>query len=152
MIDRTQLAVAVLGAAAGVVVLAILPQQVPGASLAAWSDMRSPAFFPIWAAVVVLVSSGVIALQALRGGLRTDEPPISLCRPAAVAAVLAAFVACAAYVGTVVSMALMAAGLAWLFGLRRPAHVLILAVATALAIHLSFERGLKILFPHGWLY
>jgi hypothetical protein len=152
MIDRLQVAVAVIGVAIGCAGLALLPGQIPGASLAAWADMRSPAFFPIWASIVVLTASLVTGAQALAGILRSEDPEFRLARPARVAAILAAFVVLAPLIGTLTMMIAMMIALSLAFDYPRLGRATVLALVSTAAIYLSFEKGLLILFPHGVLY
>ena len=152
MIDRSQLAVGIIGATIGAAGLALVPVQVPSASLAAWSDMRSPAFFPIWASIVVMFSALIILFQVLRGYLVLGEAGFAPARPALVAGIFIAFVALAPWVGTFTCMVLMMVGTSLAFDYRRPLPTIVLALVATAAIYGSFEMALKILFPHGALF
>lgn len=151
----TDLGLAGLGVLLSGAIWALVPDQVPGYTLAAYADMNSPAFFPIAAAGLVLLISLAIAARAWLAARRGTEEPLEALRPARMlpaAGVMLAFVVLMPLLGTVVAMALMVAGLMLAFGARRPALVAITAIVTPLVIVTLFERVMLILFPHGVLY
>lgn len=134
----------------------LVPDQVPGYTLAAYSDMTSPAFFPISVAALLLLISLVIAVRALlsmrRGGEEEPLESVQTGRVVCAAAVMVAFVVLMPLIGTVVAMAMLVAGLMLAFGARRPRVLMITAILTPIVIVSVFERLLLILFPHGVLY
>jgi hypothetical protein len=134
------IAAAVFGAA----VLLLVPTQVPGETFAAVGDMRSPAFFPVIAAIIVLAAAAGIIL-----GRRHAEPAEVEAMPTRPWAAMAAVMAGGAvvpltgiYAGLVVAMLGIGAVLR-----TRP---LALAMTGGIAlgvVHLLFARTLKVVFP-----
>jgi cell division protein FtsW (lipid II flippase) len=156
-IGRTwaDLGVAALGVLLAGAIWALVPDQVPGYTLAAYTDMSSPAFFPITAAGLLLLISLAIAARAWLAARRGPEEPLEAIRPGRVlpaAGAMAAFVVLMPLLGTVVAMALLVAGLMLAFGGRRTALIAVTSIVTPVVIVTLFERVMLILFPHGVLY
>lgn len=142
-----------IGCALGIGTLGFIPSQIPGESLAAVGDMRSPAFFPIVAGSLILVCSILLAVRALAG--RIDVHTVTVERPASVAAVVAIFVLLtvgAQYVGMVTSSALSILAMAVVLGYRNLPVLAVIVISVPLAIYVLFERILRILLPHGALF
>lgn len=141
--DRETL-IGIAAVALGVAVLLLVPLQVPGETIAAIGDMRSPAFFPVLAAIIVL--AGAVCTVLSRSSAEPAEPEAIPTRPwVAMVAVIAG--------GAVVPLFGIYAGLiAAMLGVgivlrTRPLALAITAGFSLAAVHLLFERTLRVVFP-----
>jgi len=135
-------------------IVALLPSQVGGESLSAIGDMRSPAFFP---ALAALVMGALGALLALRGAVAARRAEDATCasptgdgrRAVAVAVLLVATTLALPHAGFVPTVVSMMAGLSLAFGYRRPVVLAALCLLMPIAIFLIFEGALRVLLPRG---
>ena len=143
------LVVAGLGIALGLAALVLLPSQIPGESLAAIGDMRSPAFFPILAALLSIGAGVLLMPAALHGSAEAAPAPDYPKRAWMLAALLLVAALVTPVLGGLVVLFLLVIGTAWIAGERRWPRLLLLAVVIVLAVHLLFERTLKVMMPTG---
>ncbi len=132
------------GCLLGLAVLVLLPDQVPGATLAAIGDMRSPAFFPALAAVLVLVAGAAILLASGRADAQPAED-----RPLLPWATMVAAIAGAAsipLVGIHAGLAVTILSVGLVLG-ARPVPLVLIGAGTIAGVHLLFVRVLKVVFP-----
>ncbi|HEV8673516.1 MAG TPA: tripartite tricarboxylate transporter TctB family protein [Methylomirabilota bacterium] len=148
----TDLAVPIIGAAVGGATLILLPAQIPGASLADVSEMRSPAFFPIVAATAVILASVADATRVLAGGGAKDAEPWRWRRPLGLALAFALYLLLVPLLGMMTSAFLLMVVMSRVFGYPRAGRVLVVALATTALIYVLFERVLLVLFPHGLIF
>lgn len=136
----------VLGGAA----LLLIPWQIPGESLAAINDMRSPAFFPVLAAMIAILAGAAL----LRPGPAepAEAAPENPGRTWVLAALVLGSAVLTPVLGGLPVIFVMMAATARVMGERRPLRVLALAGISVLVIHLLFERTLKVLMPPGLLF
>jgi len=144
------LVVAGIAIALGLGALALLPSQIPGENLAAIGDMRSPAFFPILSALL-LVGAGVALLPAALAGAAWEKPERPL-RAAGLGAFLVAGALAAPLIGGLAAIFILMVGTAVILGARRPVPVLLLAAISTAIVHGLFERTLKVLLPAGRIF
>jgi hypothetical protein len=136
--------IGVAAAALGGAVLLLVPAQVPGQTVAAIGDMRSPAFFPVLAAIIVLAAAAGIILGRARA-----EPAEAEAMPARPWAAMAAVIAGAAVVplaGIYAGLALAMLGIGIVLR-TRPLALAITGCLSLAAVHLLFARTLKVVFP-----
>ncbi|WP_291296235.1 tripartite tricarboxylate transporter TctB family protein [Elioraea sp.] len=136
--------IGVAGASLGTAVLLLVPAQVPGATIAAIGDMRSPAFFPVLAAIIVLAgATGIVLAQ------RRAEPPAAEAMPtrpwAAMAAVIAGGTA-VPFLGIYAGLLVAMLGIGVVLRTRPLAFAITTAVSLS-AVHLLFARTLRVVFP-----
>jgi hypothetical protein len=152
---NVDLIVALAAVALGAAMLALIPVEVPGESMAAIGDMASPAFFPIVSAGAIVVLGALLGVKALlqpAAGRHAWEAPE---RPAALAAVAALFCLYAAgihHLGMISASVVLLLAMPWLFGLRNRIVILVVAMLTPLTVYLLFERALLVLLPHGRIF
>jgi hypothetical protein len=145
-------AAASIGVAIGAGVLAVLPAQTGTASRIAALDAGGPGFFPLIAGIVTILAGLWSLAEGLRPrrGVAADADEVLPWRPFLRIAVWLGVVLVGMYtLGMLVAMGIATAGLAGVFGERRPLHRLAIGVAMPVAIYLVFEFALKILFPRG---
>lgn len=152
---RVDLAVGTVGLLLALAVLVLIPRQIAGEGIAALSNLRSPAFFPVLAALAMAGLSGLVILRAgiglwrHGGGPRAVPGPGSL-RVAVVAAILGAAAAGMFTLGFLPTGVLTIAALAVLFDYRRPGPLLVVMLVVPGVIHLLFEQALMVMLPRGW--
>lgn len=140
-----------LGLAIGALVLWSLPGQIGARGLAQAIDASGPGFFPILAALLAMGAGAWCLVEASLAREHAGGEPLILRRSGWVAALLLLGWVGLHTIGMLMSLGCMTAGLAVAFGARRVAPIVALALLTPLAIHLLFERTLKILLPAGWM-
>lgn len=147
---RIDTAVAAVAIGTGAAALLLLPAQIPGETLAAATDMRSPAFFPVVSAgIAILAGLGVLAQV---GRLPAeDAPPERPARGVAMAVLILAGALLTPVLGGLPAIFLLMLASAWLMGERRAWRAVLLAAIAVLVVHLLFERTLKVLLPPGVL-
>jgi putative tricarboxylic transport membrane protein len=116
-----------------------------------WStDGPQSGFFPFWLAVVLMVTSGLVLVQAVRR--RSPRPFLTRQQLGPLLTVLgpaAALIVLIQLVGLYVAAALYAGlYMRWIGGYRWPA-ILLLAVGFPLATFLVFERWFLVPMPKG---
>ena len=141
-----------LGLGVGGVVLAVLPGQIGAPGIAQAIDPSGPGFFPILASLLSIGAGLWCLLDALRPDPKGAPERLALRRSAWVMALLAVCGIGLHVAGMLLALGATTAGLAVVFGERRPAVLLALGILTPLGIHLLFERSLKILLPGGWVF
>lgn len=151
---RADLVVGLLALGLALAVLGLIPMQIAGESMAALSNLRSPAFFPVLAAVAMAGLSGLLVLRAVIGLWRYGGGPGTRPGPGGLRVALVAGVLGAAGVGMFTAgflptSALAIGALAVLFGYRRPVVLVVVMLAMPAAIHLLFEEALRVLLPRG---
>jgi hypothetical protein len=150
-IDRI---VGLAAAAIGVAMLALIEVEVPGETLGSAFQPGSSAFLPGVAGVSLVICGALLTAKAFSGSAGRGELGVSfqgVQRLLCMVAILGAYTVAINLLGMLSSTALMVVGVGLAFGYRSFAHLLLLAVGTAAAIHLLFERALLILMPRGWL-
>jgi MFS family permease len=148
--SRTGLLVASTGVALGAAALALIPAQIPGESLAALGDMRSPAFFPVLAALLCLAAGLALIPAAFRP---EEEPaPPHPRRAMTLAVLLTGGAVLTPVLGGLLVIFLLMPAVGWLLGDRRPLRMLLLAAVSVGIVHLLFERTLKVMLPPGMLF
>lgn len=145
------LAVSLIGVAVGSATLALVPRQIQGASLADGADMRSPAFFPVLAAGVVILASVVDAVRVVTGAAGEREP-WSWHRPLVLTVAFLVFLLLVPALGTMTAAFLLMLAISLVFGHPRIGWSLTVALVTTVLIYLLFERLLLVLFPHGRIF
>jgi len=140
-----------LGLAIGGFVLWSLPGQIGAEGLAQAVDASGPGFFPILAALLAMGAGAWCLVEASLVPGHAGGEPLNLRRSGWVVAVLLVGWVGLHTLGMLASLGAMTAGLAVAFGARRAAPIVALALLTPLAIHLLFEKTLKILLPAGWM-
>ena len=149
------LLVALTSVAVGGAILALVPYEIAGQTLAAVSDMNSPAFFPIIAAALLIICGlvlGVGALAAIRVGGHED---VEFKRRGSVLTVMAIFVLFAIgtnFLGMIPSAVLTILAMAWFLEYRNAWVLIPVAVGVPAVIYVLFERVLLILLPRGVLF
>jgi len=141
-----------LGLGIGAVVLWVLPGQIGAAGLAQAVDPSGPGFFPILAALLSIGAGLWCLFDAMRPDPQVAAGTLSLGRSGWVAGLLVLCGLAVNAVGMLTALGVTIVGLALVFGERRPAVLVASGVLTPLAIHLLFERALKILLPSGWVF
>lgn len=143
-----------IGIALGAIVIAVLPGQTGAADHRGLLDPSGPGLFPLLAACVS-IAAGLWSLV----NARADHPSevdagqaLIWRRSLPVAGWLGLILLGIATVGFLSAVGVATAGLAFSFGQRRLPVLATLAIGTPLAIYLLFERVLRILFPHGWIF
>lgn len=144
-------ALGLLGLAVGIFVLWSLPGQIGADGLGQALDAAGPGFFPILAALLAMGAGVWCLAEASLAKGHADGEPLALRRSGWVVMVLLLGWAGLHTIGMVMALGCMTAGLAVAFGERRAVPVVVLALLTPLAIHLLFEKTLKILLPAGWM-
>ena len=153
--QATGLLAAAAGIALGGAALLLVPAQIPGESLAAIRDMRSPAFFPVLAALLALSAGIALLPAALRPGAVTEAPepaPPHPRRALVLAGLLTGGAVLAPVLGGLPVIFLLMLAVGAVLGDRRPLRMLLLAAAGTAVVHLLFERTLKVLLPPGVLF
>lgn len=149
------LGVAAVAGALGIGVLWLVPTQVPGATLAAVSDMRSPAFFAIVNGGFLVCCALVLMLRTVLGGGAEGEPvapPRAFRRLIAVLVLLVLYVAGIRTLGMVVASVAVMPAMGIALGYRRLSVLIPVALIFPLVIYVLFEKALLILLPHGVLF
>jgi len=146
----TALLVALSGILLGAAALALVPREIPGQSLAAIGDMRSPAFFPVLAAILALSAGLSLLPAALRAPPPVEMPPYPA-RAVALAALLVGGAVLAPVLGGLLDIFLLMLAVGFVLGDRRPLRMLLLAACGTMLVHLLFERMLKVILPPGLL-
>ena len=141
-----------LGVAGSIVLL--LPSQVGGATLAAVGNMRSPAFFPVVAAVLMGLLGLLLTLRGATASRRAPsatagEPAGDSRRMGMVALLLIGATLALPLAGFVPTVAVLMAGLGFAFGYRRAVILGALCLLMPLAIFVLFESALRVLLPRG---
>ena len=153
---RTDLSVGALTAAIAIAALLLVPGEVASGGLAEVGDVRSPAFFPILGAGLLLaLSSGLIFRSLRRGASGGHVAPVVALPPARVAGVAGALLAAGAVVvwlGFLPTAALLIVTLSYIFGARRHRLVVGLCVGVPIGIQLLFRDVLNVLLPAGILF
>lgn len=149
--SRNALLVAATGISLGAAALALIPAEIPGESLAAVGDMRSPAFFPVLAALLTFAAGLVLVPAAFRPGEAETSPPYPG-RAALLALLLVGGALLVPVLGGLLVIFLLMLAVGWLLGDRRPLRMLLLAAIGTGIVHLLFERTLKVLLPPGILF
>jgi hypothetical protein len=144
-------ALGLLGLAVGTFVLWSLPGQIGAESLGQAVDASGPGFFPILAALVAMGAGVWCLVEASLAKGHLGGEPLMLRRSGWVVAVLLLGWAGLHTIGMLASLGVMSAGLAVAFGARRAVPIVALSLLTPAAIHLLFEKTLKILLPAGWV-
>ena len=148
----TGLAVPIIGAVVGGATLFLLPMQIPGASLSDVSEMGSPAFFPIVAALVVILASVADAGRVLAGLGVGAATPWRWRRPLALALAFALYLPLIPLLGMMTAAFLLMVVISRVFRYPRVGRILVVALAATVLIYVLFERVLFVLFPHGLLF
>ncbi|MFK7965467.1 MAG: tripartite tricarboxylate transporter TctB family protein [Burkholderiaceae bacterium] len=141
----------VLGVAIGGGALIVLPSQTGAGSYASALSASGPGFFPLIASVLTIFAG----LACLVTSVQPSEKPAQLLPLRSMLLVglcLTAMGVGLTFIGLLPALALMAVGLAFVFGEKKAWRALLLGPATAFFIFLVFELGLKILFPRGLLF
>lgn len=147
---RADLALSVVVMLAGVVALAILPQQIAGYGYDSIGDMRSPVVFPAVSATMLVVLGAVLGIGAL---LRRDPPDAAGeggrpgPRTAAVFAIIVGYVAAVPWIGLTVASFITFVLMSVAFGYRRPLPMVLVAVGTIALVLYLFGHLLLIVFP-----
>lgn len=147
---RADLALSVVVMLAGVVALAILPQQIAGYGYDSIGDMRSPVVFPAVSATMLVVLGAVLGISAL---LRRDPPDAAGeggrpgPRTAAVFAIVVGYVAAVPWIGLTVASFITFLLMSFAFGYRRPLPMVLVAVGTIALVLYLFGHLLLIVFP-----
>lgn len=147
--------VALTSVAIGASILALVPDEIAGQTLAAIGDMNSPAFFPIIAAALMAICGVCLALEALAKTYGDKDANIEFKRPGSVFTVMAMFVLFATathFIGMLVSAVATILVMAWFLNYRNLWVLIPVAVAVPAVIYLLFERVLLILLPRGVLF
>lgn len=147
--------VALISIAIGASILALVPDEIAGEQLSAVGDMNSPAFFPIVAAIVMLVCGVALALVVVVPRRTSTPAEIEFRRQGSVFTVMMIFVLFAAatlFVGMIPSAVATILVMAWFLEYRNPWLLVAVAVAVPAAVYLLFERLLLILLPRGMLF
>lgn len=132
----------------GLAALALVPSEVRRDGFADFGDIRSPAFFPILVAgLMVLLSITLLIRSTFRAvpDVEMDRAP----RVLAVTAALAAATAAIFWLGYLATAGLLIAALSWAFGNRRVWIILALAILVPAGVHFLFEGVLSVLLPAG---
>ncbi len=148
-------AVAAVAGALGIGVLAAVPTEVPGATLASISDMRSPAFFAIVNGGFLIFCGLVLLVQSLVGksaGSKPAEEPPALSRLLAVFFLLVVYVIGLRALGMVVSSVVMIMVMGLVLGYRNFRLLILIALVFPMVIYVLFEKVLLILLPHGAVF
>lgn len=150
---RTDLSVGALTAAIAIAALLLVPGEVASGGLAEVGDVRSPAFFPILGAGLLLaLSSGLIFRSLRRGASGGHVAPVVALPPARVAGALLAAGAVVVWLGFLPTAALLIVTLSYIFGARRHRLVVGLCVGVPIGIQLLFRDVLNVLLPAGILF
>jgi hypothetical protein len=149
--QRSALLVAASGIALGAATLALIPREIPGESLAALSDMRSPAFFPVLAALLALAAGLALVPAAFRPG-EPPPPPAHPRRAAMLALLLIGGALLTPVLGGLLVIFLLMLAVGWLLGARHTLRMLAIAAIATATVHILFERTLKVLLPPGVLF
>lgn len=132
-----------------------IPNQVPGATLAAVSDMSSSAFFPILTGVFMILCGVALAVRTASGKLLAEPreqetfSPRHSARMVAVLLLLVAYLITLKIIGMIVSSMLLIAIMAPLLGYRNVRYIVASAAIFPVVIYLLFDRLLHILLPNG---
>ena len=154
------LIVGLVCAVVGIAVLLLVPVQISGESLAAITNVQSPAFFPILNAVF-LTGCGLVLIFRRSASIRDsgdsgDSGDDGAARHPgtliATVALIGVYLVLVRYVGMVVSSAIAIAAMSVLFGYRNKAVIAVSTVVVPLLIYLLFEKVLRILLPHGAVF
>ncbi len=148
-------AVAAVAGALGIGVLAAVPTEVPGATLASISDMRSPAFFAIVNGGFLIFCGAVLLVKSLVGkdaGSRPAGEPPALSRLLAVSFLLVVYVIGIRTLGMVVSSVVMMAVMGLVLGYRNFRLLIPIALVFPMVVYVLFEKVLLILLPHGTVF
>ena len=135
--------------------LALVPSQTPGETLAAVSDLQSPAFFPILSACVMAICSVFLVIRAVAHERAGQGLRISFPHAGTVLSVAGLFIAFAAGVhlfGLVNSAVVIIAAMALIMGYRDWRVLVPVALLVPLAIYLLFQRLLLVILPEGVLF
>ena len=147
------LAVGALAAVLGVAALVLIPSEVSRDAFQSFGNVRSPAFFPILASALLVLFSAALLLRAWhRRGARVGRIRAPAARVLAVAAMLAAAGVAVTTLGFAPTAFALIVGLSYVFGARRHATVLGLALAVPATIHVVFTSLLGVLLPRGSLF
>ncbi|WP_112322839.1 tripartite tricarboxylate transporter TctB family protein [Oceanibium sediminis] len=151
------MAVAVAAFAVGTGILLLLPVQISGARLADVSNMDSPAFFPILSGVFLILCGATLAVQSHLRGAPEDTGPFFLGRDGivrllSIAALLVVYVIAIRTIGMVISSMALILVMAPLLNYRNVRLILLSALFFPVCVYLLFEKVLRILLPHGWIF
>lgn len=150
-VDHVDLATGLAVALAGAAIIVLLPSQIGGETIAALSNMNSPAFFAALSGVGLLLFGSVLAARSVfRSAVRIDfviERPF---RVAAAAGVLVAGVASTFVFGLLPVSAAIVLALGLVFDYRRYWLLALIAAACPVLVYVLFERMLLVLLPRGW--
>jgi len=152
----TDFAVSLVAVSFGGGILAAIPYQVPGATLADVSNMGSPAFFPILAGAFLVLCAAALALRTVLGqasaaGSDEDSPDAAgYKRLISVAVLLVVYLFAIRSIGMIVSSMVLIVVMAPLLNYGRWRVILAVALLCPLAVFVLFEKTLRILLPHGW--
>lgn len=149
--SRTGLLVAAMGIALGAAALTLIPAQIPGENVAAIGDMRSPAFFPVLAALLCLAAGLALVPAAFRPEEADPAPPHPR-RAVLLAFLLGGGAVLTPVLGGLLVIFLLMLAVGWVLGDRRPLRMLLLAAVSVGVVHVLFERTLKVLLPPGILF
>lgn len=146
--------VALIAVVIGGGTLLLVPFQVKGESLGALLEVQSPAFFPILAALIMLLNAVVLLVQVI-GRDREAGLYVRFDRPLDVLygiGVMVGFVAATPWIGMTAASAIAILALGLFMEPRRWKAIVLTAVIVPVAIYLLFERLLLILLPEGTLF
>jgi len=141
--------------AIGISTLSLVPKQIAGETLAAIGDMNSPAFFPIIAAILMVICGTILGLRTITRRPADREAHIEFKQSGTVFMIMAMFVVFAIathFIGMLVSAAITILVMAWYLNYRTVGILVPVAIGVPLVIHLLFERVLLIILPPGVLF
>lgn len=151
-IDRN---IALMMGISSLAILLLIPRAVQGETLAAIRNLNSPAFFPILAAGLVLLSSVAIGVQAMTGLPEADtiiELPLSWKRFGLAALLIGSYAVAIALIGMNVATLMLLTLMPWVFDYYNFKLILPVAVGVTAVIYFLFEKVLLILLPRGVLF
>lgn len=150
---RADLLVGGLSFVVGLGAVLLIPREVAQNGLAEFGDVRSPAFFPVTAALFLMLLSGALMLRALRARALSGAATPGRARPSlkmlAVGGALGLAGLAIFWLGFLITAALLVAGLSYIFGERRILRILALAVCVPVGIQILFREILNVLLPLG---
>jgi hypothetical protein len=151
---NADLVVALVAGGIGIVTLVLIPFQIAGESIAAIGNLQSPAFFPVFSGIAIIICAGILAARSLAataaGGLHVTFPRLPFV--AAVSGIFVLFAAGSLVIGMIPASAVMIFVLAYLWDYRDFRILVPVAVLVPLAIYLLFEKTLLIILPRGVVF
>lgn len=147
------LLVGLVAGATAITALLLIPSEVSRDAFRSFGNVRSPAFFPVLASMLLLLFSVALLVRAWRRRSAPHaRPALPPARVAAVAASLLIAGLMIAWLGFGPTAFALILGLSFSFGARNPVTVLVLAVAVPTVIHVLFRSMLDVLLPTGVLF